>query len=261
MNPDMQIPPATDKGTLPNLRFSFSDAHTRMEDGGWAREVTQRELPVATTLAGVNMRLNPGGVRELHWHKQAEWAYMLTGSARVTAVDPDGRNFIDDVTVGQGWNFPAGIPHSIQGLEQGCEFLLAFDDGKFSENDTFLVSDWLAHVPREVIEANFGVSANELAQLPSEELYIFQAPVPPPLKAQAVRSPQGKVPLNFTHHLLDQKPERSSGGSVRIIDSTTFPAASTITAALVVVEPGGMRELHWHPSTDEWRYSWRARRA
>src|SRR5437660_3830660 len=73
------------------------------------------------------MRLTPGGVRELHWHKQAEWAYMLDGHARITAIDQDGRNFVDDVGVGDLWYFPAGIPHSIQGLQEGCEFLLAFD--------------------------------------------------------------------------------------------------------------------------------------
>ena len=26
-NPDLLVPPSTDQGTLPNLRFSFSDAH------------------------------------------------------------------------------------------------------------------------------------------------------------------------------------------------------------------------------------------
>src|SRR6266852_5961748 len=96
-NPDLLVPPSTDHGTLPNLRFSFSDAHVRQETGGWTRQVTRRELGVATALAGVNMRLNAGGVREMHWHKASEWAYMLYGKARVTAVDAEGKYFVDDV--------------------------------------------------------------------------------------------------------------------------------------------------------------------
>src|SRR5260221_7396894 len=84
-NPDLLVPPSTDHGTLPNLRFSFSDAHMRLESGGWTRQVTVRELGISKKIAGVNMRLNAGGVRELHWHKAAEWAYMLYGSARITA--------------------------------------------------------------------------------------------------------------------------------------------------------------------------------
>src|SRR5262245_19185710 len=115
-NPDLLVPPSTDHGTLPNLRFSFSDAHVRLESGGWTRQVTVRELGVSKNIAGVNMRLNAGGVRELHWHKAAEWAYMLYGSARITGVDAQGRNFVDDVGVGDLWYFPSGIPHSIQGL-------------------------------------------------------------------------------------------------------------------------------------------------
>src|SRR6266550_6072176 len=95
-NPSLLASPSTDSGTIPNLKFSFATARNRLLTGGWAREVTVRELPVATELAGVNMRLKSGGIRELHWHKEAEWAYMIAGSARITAVDADGRNFIDD---------------------------------------------------------------------------------------------------------------------------------------------------------------------
>src|SRR6202030_43326 len=98
--PDLLVPPSTDHGTLPNLRFSFSDAHTRLESGGWTRQVTVRELGISKDIAGVDMRLNAGSVRELHWHKQAEWAFMLYGSARITAVDSQGHNFVDDVGVG-----------------------------------------------------------------------------------------------------------------------------------------------------------------
>jgi oxalate decarboxylase len=122
-NPDILVPPSTDKGLVPNLRFSFADAHMNLQDGGWSREVTQRELPIATEMAGVNMRLKTGGVRELHWHKQAEWSIMLAGNARITAVDNDGKSFIADVQAGDLWYFPAGIPHSIQGLALQLLFL------------------------------------------------------------------------------------------------------------------------------------------
>ena len=256
-NPDQLGSPHTDSGTVPNLKFAFGATHNRLLKGGWAREVTVRELPIATELAGVNMRLIPGGVREMHWHKEAEWAYMLAGRARITAVDQEGRNFIDDVGVGDLWNFPAGIPHSIQGLEEGCEFLLVFDDGNFSENETFLISDWFAHTPPNILAKNFGVPEEAFADIPIDfehERYIFPGPMPGPISADAVEAPAGKVPQSFSYRLPDQEPVRAAGGQVRIVDSTNFPAASTIAAALVEVEPGGLRELHWHPNTDEWQY-------
>jgi oxalate decarboxylase len=261
-NPDLLASPDTDAGTIPNLKFSFSAARTRLGTGGWAREVTVRELPIAKTLAGVNMRLKPGGIRELHWHKQAEWAFMLAGRARITAVDPQGRNFIDDVGVGDLWNFPAGIPHSIQGLEDGCEFLLVFDDGNFSENETFQISDWFLHTPRTVLAKNFGVPERAFANLPHDiehTRWVFDGGLPGPIASDAVQSPAGSVPVTFSHHLLAQTPIQAAGGRVRIADSNNFPAATTIAAALVEVDPGGMRELHWHPNTDEWQYYVRGR--
>jgi hypothetical protein len=62
-NPDLLVPPLTDHGTLPNLRFSFSDSHVRQETDGWIRQVTVRELGISKNIAGMNMRLNAGGIR------------------------------------------------------------------------------------------------------------------------------------------------------------------------------------------------------
>jgi oxalate decarboxylase len=252
-NPDILVPPQEDHGTLPNLRWSFADSHMRLQPGGWSRQTTIRELPAATTLAGVNMRLKAGAVREMHWHKATEWAFMLKGRARITAVDQEGRAFQDDVGEGDLWSFPAATPHSIQGLEEdGCEFLLVFDDAWFSEEETFLLTDWFAHTPREVLAKNFDVPEGAFARIPGKELYIFQSQAPGPLAADRVKG-AGPPPVSFSHRMMAQEPIRTKGGSVRITDSTVFPAAKTIAAALVEVEPGGMRELHWHPS-DEWQY-------
>jgi oxalate decarboxylase len=256
-NPNLLASPDTDAGTIPNLKFSFSDAHNRLLTGGWSREVTARELPISTTLAEVDMRLKPGAIRELHWHKEAEWAYMLAGHARITAIDADGRNFIDDVGTGDLWNFRKGLPHSIQALADGCEFLLVFDDGMFSENETFLLTDWLDHTPLEVLAKNLGVSESALRGIPKDpnhERYIFNGEVPPPLAQDVVRAPAGKAPMSMSYRLLEQEPVEVPGGRVRIVDSSNFEAANTIAAALVELDQGAMRELHWHPTNDEWQY-------
>lgn len=253
-SPDRIRPPVTDSGTLPTLRWSFADSHVKMREGGWSRQTTIRQIPASTDLALVNMRLKAGGVRELHWHKPAEWAFMLEGRARITAIDEEGRAFQDDVGAGDLWNFPSGIPHSIQGLERdGCEFLLVFDDGNFSEDSTFSVTDWLAHTPRDVLARNFGVAESAFAGIPDEELFIFQAKVPGSLAADRVAG-AGPLPQSYSHRMMAQEPIRATGGTVRVTDSTTFPVATTIAAAFVEVEPGGMRELHWHPNANEAQY-------
>ena len=162
-NPDSFLPPSTDAGGVQTFKYPFGLSHKRMQEGGWSREVTIRELAVSKTIAGVDMRLTAGGIRELHWHTAAEWAFMLYGNARITGLDADGKSFVSDVTEGDLWYFPTGIPHSIQGLgPDGCEFLLVFDDGNFSEYETVLLTDWMAHTPHEVLSKNFGVSEQAL---------------------------------------------------------------------------------------------------
>jgi oxalate decarboxylase len=253
-NPDILTPPPTDSGLLPNLKWSFADSHMRLEEGGWAREVTIRELPSSPTIAGVNMRLEAGAVREMHWHKESEWSFMLKGSARVTAIDQDGRTFQDDILEGDLWYFPAGIPHSIQGLSpDGCEFLLVFDDGNFSEDNTFLLTDWLAHTPPDILAKNFNVDQKAFAHIPEHELYIFQTKVPGSLEKDRIAG-MGPVPRKFSHRMMAQEPIKTKSGTVRITDSTNFPISERIAAALVEIEPGGMRELHWHPNADEWQF-------
>lgn len=182
---------------------------------------------------------------------------MLAGSARIAAIDPQGRNFLDDIGPGDLWNFKAGFPHSIQALED-CEFLLVFDDGRFSENETFLVTDWFNHTPKHVLAKNFGVAESAFDNLPRDiehTRYIFPGEVPGALVAdiEATRSPAG-VAERMSHRLIAQDPVELRGGSVRVVDSTNFPAASTIAAAYVELQPGALREMHWHPNNDEWQY-------
>lgn len=253
-NPDILVSPSTDNGTLSNLRFSFSDAHQRLEEGGWAREISNRELPASTEMTGVNMALEPGAYREMHWHKEAEWGVMLYGNARVTAIDEKGRTFIDDVKAGDLWNFEAGIPHSIQALDQGCEFLLVFSEPDFSENNTFLLTDWLIHTPKDVVAANFKKTIGEIEAFPKEQKYIFKANVPGTIKDVTRENLNGNVPSPFTFHMDTLKPIESEAGRVRIVDWNVFPAAKTISGAFVEVQPGGMREMHWHPKAAEWQY-------
>jgi oxalate decarboxylase len=169
--------------------------------------------------------------------------------------DAEGRNFVDDVGVGDLWYFASGVPHSIQGLNpDGAEFLLVFDDGDFDEDNTFLISDWFKHTPNDVLAKNFGVSAAFFGRTPDPgERYIFPVQVPGSLDSDKIPGATA-VPQSLSHRMLEQQSIKTKNGTVRITDSSVFPASKNIAAALVEVEPGGMREMHWHPNTDEWQY-------
>ena len=251
-------PPPTDVGDLPQFWASFNNAPRRIQAGGWARQVTQADFNVSESISGVNMRLDAGGTRELHWHLAAEWAFMSYGNARVTVLDPQGRAFAADVKAGDLWYFPSGYPHSLQGLgPDGCEFILCFDDGKASEFNTLLVTDWMNHTPPDVLALNFGLPAEAFSKMFGHDLWIYQGAVPGPLAADqdAIKSAAGAPPNPFVFSLASGPVARQTkGGFVQVQDSTNFKVATQIASALVTVHPGGMREMHWHPNADEWQY-------
>ena len=257
LNPDSVWAPETDNGTMLPFKYSFDLAHKEIDSGGWTRQVTVRDLPISKTMAGVEMRLTTGGVRELHWHVSAEWAYMIYGNARITAVDENGKSFVNDVAAGDLWLFPGGNPHSIQGLgPDGCKFLLVFNQGDFDEFSTFLLSDWFKHTPKEVLAKNFATQPSTFANLPENKLYIFQSGEPRPLAEEQQQASAGSGSINekFVFRPSQIAPNvQHMGGEVRIIDRKNFPVTD-IAAAIVRLKPGGLRELHWHPLSDEWQY-------
>jgi oxalate decarboxylase len=257
--PSFQDPPATDVAGMDLFWASFSNAHKRIQSGGWAREVTQADFAISEAVSGVNMRLGPGGVRELHWHQQAEWAVMTDGKCRITVLDGDGRAAVRDVKEGDLWYFPPGLPHSLQGIgSSGAEFTLVFDNGRASEFNTLMLTEWMAHTPPEILAQNFGMPERVFQNIPMDNLWIYQAkdPVPPLAEAQrAVASPLGEPEFEFTFSMGEMKANKvTRGGSVKIVDTRNFPISKTIAAALVTIKPGGLRELHWHPNADEWQY-------
>ncbi|EKM54942.1 uncharacterized protein PHACADRAFT_142732 [Phanerochaete carnosa HHB-10118-sp] len=255
-NPDLLAPPTTDNGLVANAKWPFSLSHNRLQTGGWARQQNVDQLPAATELAGVDMRLEAGAIRELHWHTASEWAYVTRGSVQVTAVNQLGQNFVGTANKGDLWFFPAGVPHSLQATnatEDGAEFLLVFDNGTFDEDGTFLITDWLAHTPKEVIAKNFQAPISVFNEIPGEELYIFPAASPGP-DSDAPAGPYGTVPSPYTFAMSQMSATELSGGSVKIVDSHVFNISKTTAVAEVTVNPGAMRELHWHPTQDEWTY-------
>src|SRR3984885_8526973 len=211
-NPDSNNPPPTDHGDVVPLWYSFDLVKKRVQEGGWTHEVTERVLPSSKDIAGVNMRLTAGSYRELHWHTADEWAYVLYGNARVTVMSPEGKMFIGDVSQGDLWIFPAGHPHSIQGLgPDGTEFLLVFPQGGFSEDGTMLLSAWMAHTPPDVIAKNMGLPLSAINAFPSSPLYIFPGEVPPSLDAdKAEIGPENLTDGQYTFHLKSMEPTKKT---------------------------------------------------
>ncbi|KAL8712992.1 MAG: hypothetical protein Q9220_002852 [cf. Caloplaca sp. 1 TL-2023] len=244
-NPDNLAAQGTDNGVVPNLKWSFSDSKTRIFPGGWVREQVITDLPASHDIAAAQQHLKKGALRELHWHRVAEWGYVYQGKVRVAAVDEDGKNQVDDLQVGDIWYFPKGQAHTIQ----------AFDDGNFdATGTTFNVDDWITHTPKSILAKNFGVNESIFDTVPTKDPYI----APSNVSSAGVDSPFGKLQGNISYvYKLSQiktPPAPGGGGTLAKVDSRNFPIATTIAAAVVTLEPKGLRELHWHPNAEEWLY-------
>jgi oxalate decarboxylase len=246
---------------LPSFKFDIENQKGWVGEAGSAKEATVTEFPVSRSIAGVSMRLKPGGLRELHWHSlAAEWAYMLEGRCRVTVISPNGQAEVSDFGPGDTWYFPRGHGHSLQGLgPEECHMLLGFDNGNFSEFGTFSVTDWMANTPPAILSRNLGVPVSMLAQLPKKEVYIGAGKVPPPI-IEGLRNPDIQTSQSsHKYRLLEQPPRIFEGGREYIVSSKEFPIQTTMTAARLELQPGALREMHWHPHADEWQYYMRGR--
>src|SRR6185369_15912730 len=83
--------PALAGKDLPTFKFALEKSEGKAIGNSFGKEATVTQLPISKGIAGVSMRLEPGAMRELHWHATAaEWAFVVDGRVRTTVVDPSG---------------------------------------------------------------------------------------------------------------------------------------------------------------------------
>jgi oxalate decarboxylase len=241
---------------LPTFKFALEKSKGKVIGNSYGKEATVEQLPISKGIAGVSMQLEPGAMRELHWHATAaEWAFVIEGRVRTTVFDPQGNAETNDFGPGDVWFFPRGHGHMLECIgDKPCHFILIFDNGYFSEFGTFSITDWLGHTPRALLAKNFGIPESAFDGFPTKEVYFARGAVPPEKPAtplQGVKLP----PQTHKYELLEQAPHALyKGGREWRVDSSRFPISKTITGVVLELEPGALRELHWHPTADEWQY-------
>jgi oxalate decarboxylase len=214
------------------------------------------QLPISKGIAGVSMRIEPGAMRELHWHATAaEWAFVIEGRVRTTVIEPSGLAETNDFDPGDVWYFPRGHGHMLQCLgDKPCRFILIFDNGYFSEFGTFSITDWIGHIPKPLLAKNLGVPEAAFDGFPKEEVYFARGKLPPAEPSVPLQGWQ-LPPETHRYRLLAQPPHGTfQGGREWRVDSSRFPISRTITGVVLDLDPGALRTLHWHPNADEWQY-------
>jgi len=241
---------------LPTFKFALEKSTGKVIGDSFGKEATVEQLPISKGIAGVSMRIEPGAMRELHWHATAaEWAFVTEGRVRTTVIEPQGYAETNDFEPGDIWYFPRGHGHVLECLgDKPCHFILIFDNGYFSEFGTFSITDWIGHTPKPLLAKNFGLPESSFDGFPKSEVYFARGKQPP---AEPAKPLQGwKLPKQTHKHRLLAEPPHAvfKGGREWRADSTRFEISKTITGVILDLEPGALRELHWHPTADEWQY-------
>jgi oxalate decarboxylase len=241
---------------LPTFKYALEKSEGKVIGKSFGKEATVLQLPISKGIAGVSMKLEPGAMRELHWHATAaEWAFVLEGHVRTTVIEPQGYAETNDFGPGDVWYFPRGHGHMLECLgDEPTHFILIFDNGYFSEYGTFSISDWIGHTPKALLAKNFGLPESAFDGFPTNEVYFARGAVPP--KEPTVPLQGRKLPpLTHKFEMLSQPPFATfKGGREWRVDSTRFPISKTVTGVILDLDPGALRELHWHPTADEWQY-------
>jgi oxalate decarboxylase len=241
---------------IPGFKFDIEATTGWVGEGGSAKEATIAEFPPSQNIAGVSMRLKPGAIRELHWHAiAAEWALVLTGTLRTTVISPNAQAATDIFEPGDIWYFPKGHGHALQNISnEEAHFVLGFDDGHFSEFGTFSITDWMSRTPAHLVARNLNLDPATVSNLPKKELYIMPGKIPAnplePNLADDLETAQSA----HKFRLSKMAPLTFPGGWERIVTVKEFPINNTLSSVMQYLEPGALRELHWHPNADEWQY-------
>ena len=161
----------------------------------------------------------------------------------------------NDFEPGDVWYFPRGHGHIIQCLgNQPCHFILIFDNGYFSEFGTFSISDWIGHTPKALLAKNFGLPESAFDGFPKDEVYFARGPVPPERSRRRCRAAEIVRPIRTDFACSRKSRIRCTRGARMARLRRSFPISQTMTGVILDLEPGGLRELHWHPTADEWQY-------
>src|SRR5579864_1546215 len=199
---------------LQAFKYDIEASEGRVTSGGSAKEANVDEFPISESMAGVSMRLHPGGLRELHWHAiAAEWAYVIRGNVRATVISPAGEAESADFAPGDVWYFPKGHGHALQCLgPEEAHFILVFDNGHFSEFGTFSITDWIGHTSPKVLSRNLDLPAAAFSPIKPDEAYILQGKIPPAVPEAFLNRGLAENQFPHKYRLLASKAYTFPGG-------------------------------------------------
>jgi oxalate decarboxylase len=136
------------------------------------RIIDSSKFKVSATIAAAVVTVHPGGIRELHWHPNAdEWQYYISGKGRMTVFATGGRARTMDFQAGDVGYVLKTLPHYVENTgETDLKFLEMFKSGFYQD---LALSEWLTHTPPELVMAHLGIDKATLDSMPKDEVVVM----------------------------------------------------------------------------------------
>ncbi len=172
------MPPAAMNPSLEpsqlNHKFRLGAAPLLTFEGGTERLVSQQQFPISSTITGVLLTLKPGGLRELHWHPNAdEWQYYIKGRSEIGVFGANGKFRQDEFAPGDVAFVNRGFGHYIKQIgNEETQILVAFNSPNYQE---ISISAWLASNPARLLADNFELDLTVVEKLPRAARFIVGA--------------------------------------------------------------------------------------
>jgi len=214
---------------------------------GAISHVDSSDLPLMRRLSMRRLLLEAHGVREPHWHANAnELGYCLRGEALVTIAGNHAQRDSFVVTSGEMFFVPSGTMHSIENTgKDAAEFVLAFSHEK---PEDFGMRASFGAMPNAVLGNTYDLPAAAFDGFDrgAKTQEILSVASPRQIEPEARHVNRYKYSIEAAAPQID-----FHAGAAHVTNANLWPALRDIAMYSVTIRTEGMREPHWHPETAE----------
>jgi oxalate decarboxylase len=144
----------------------------RQTKGGEVRIADSSNFNVSKNVAAALVTIHPGGMREMHWHPNAdEWQYWIRGKGRMTVFNTGPNAVTMDFNPGDIGYVKRNLGHYIENV--GDTDILVLEVFRSSYFADVSLSDWLTHTPAALVAQHLNVDAATIARFPKDKPEIM----------------------------------------------------------------------------------------
>jgi oxalate decarboxylase len=208
-------------------------------------------LPLLKNVTLNVQRLAPGAAREPHWHNSvSELDYVIEGTGEIGIISLNGTLSRIALEPGTVVFVPQGLAHYVANTGS-TELVVAMGFNSTRTTSTSLTNNLKAFGSNRLAQIT-GLSATDFT-MPSDtesQIYTGFGTLPPLDPAAAVLVDGAVTSANFA----SIAGFANEYGTAKDVDARTIPGLDRVSLSFMTLEPGAMRDAHWHPQGTELVY-------